>query len=428
MMKSKVKSLKIKMQEEKIIKLKESILGLDKEKKTLEEITETYDKLGKKKHKTTEEQEEYKTMIETLQSEYPELITYYNEENNLLQLNVDLLKQKTEEMSKQLKEENRLLGLQNQRNINDIREKEQIVKMQNIDNKDTDTIYDALDGLNIDTDERVKDILTEDKIFNLSKKDIENAAQTKFEKSQFESLIGSEPYLIDRNLFSADKVTGILSNLSSKEGLGISDVAQKVFGNTSDLNSDEIISQIYDEIALQRDYTSGEITEGELKHYREAFGIAAQVVEEFSDEIQKYNSTLDAINNDLFSEKKYYLEQYSANKTITDSILGSGTAASDLAAGQAAFIQKSIFSDSSTEGDYEATIAALKSKGMDISGILSKSIIDGMIEDISEWHIKQDEWGDISKENKALLETIGIKKEEWDELGLEEMNRSEERR
>ena len=192
--------------------------------------------------------------------------------------------------------------------------------------------------------------------------------------------------------------------------------------NTSDLNNDEIISQIYDEIALQRDYTSGEITEGELKHYREAFGIAAQVVEEFSDEIQKYNSTLDAINNDLFSEKKYYLEQYSANKTITDSILGSGTAASDLAAGQAAFIQKSIFSDSSTEGDYEATIAALKSKGMDISGILSKSIIDGMIKDISEWHIKQDEWGDISKENKALLETIGIKKEEWDELGLEEMN------
>ena len=392
---------KIEKQEEKIIKLKESISGLDKEKKTLEEITETYDKLGKKKHKTTEEQEEYKTMIETLQSEYPELITYYNEENNLLQLNVDLLKQKTEEMSKQLKEENRLLGLQNQRNINDIREKEQIVKMQNIDNKDTDTIYDALDGLNIDTDERVKDILTEDKIFNLSKKDIENAPQ-----------IGSEPHLIDRNLFSADKVIGILSNLSSKEG----------FGNTIDLNSDEIISQIYDEIALQRAYTSGEITEEELENYREAFGITTQVVKEFSDEIQKYNSTLDAINNDLFSEKKYYLEQYSANKTITDSILGSGTAASDLAAGQAAFIQKSIFSDSSTEGDYEETIAALKSKGMDISGILSKSIIDGMIEDISEWHIKQDEWGDISKENKALLETIGINKEEWDKLGLEEMD------
>lgn len=392
---------KIEKQEEKIIKLKESISGLDKEKKTLEEITETYDKLGKKKHKTTEEQEEYKTMIEALQSEYPELITYYNEENNLLQLNVDLLKQKTEEMSKQLKEENRLLGLQNQRNINDIREKEQIVKMQNIDNKDTDTIYDALDGINIDTDERVKDILTEDKIFNLSKKDIENAEQTK-----------SEPHLIDRNLFSADKVTGILSNLSSKEG----------FGNTSDLNIDEIISQIYDEIALQRAYTSGEITEGELKYYRKAFGIEEEVVEGFRDEIQKYNSTLDAINNDLFSEKKYYLEQYSANKTITDSILGSGTAASDLAAGQAAFIQKSIFSDSSTEGDYEATIAALKNKGMDISGILSKSIIDGMIEDISEWHTKQDEWEDISKENKALLETIGIKKEEWDELGLEEMN------
>ena len=390
---------KIEKQEEKIIKLKESISGLDKEKKTLEEITETYDKLGKKKHKTTEEQEEYKTMIETLQSEYPELITYYNEENNLLQLNVDLLKQKTEEMSKQLKEENRLLGLQNQRNINDIREKEQIVKMQNIDNKDTDTIYDALDGLNIDTDERVKDILTEDKIFNLSKEDIKNAAQTR-------------PYLIDRNLFTADKVTGILSNLISKDG----------FGNTSDLNNDEITSQIYDEIALQRAYTSGEITEEELKSYREAFGIATQVVEEFSGEIQKYNSTLDAINNDLFSEKKYYLEQYSANKTITDSILGSGTAASDLAAGQAAFIQKSIFSDSSTEGNYEATIAALKRKGMDVSGILSESIIDGMIEDISGWHIKQDEWEDISKKNKALLETIGIKKEEWDKLGLEEKN------
>ena len=400
---------KIEKQEEKIIKLKESISGLDKEKKTLEEITETYDKLGKKKHKTTEEQEEYKTMIEALQSEYPELITYYNEENNLLQLNVDLLKQKTEEMSKQLKEENRLLGLQNQRNINDIREKEQIVKMQNIDNKDTDTIYDALDGLDIDTDERVKDILTEDKIFNLSKKDIKNAA-------------GSEPYLIDRSLFTADKVTGILSNLISKEGLGISGDAQKVFGKTSDLNNDEIVSQIYDEIALQRAYTSGEITEGELESYREAFGIATQVVEEFSDEIQEYNSTLDAINNDLFSEKKYYLEQYSANKTVTDSILGSGTAASDLAAGQAAFIQKAIFSDSSTEGDYEATITALKNKGMDVSRILSESIIDGMIEDISGWHIKQDEWEDISKENKALLETIGIKKEEWDELGLEEMN------
>ncbi len=400
---------KIEKQEEKIIKLKESISGLDKEKKTLEEITETYDKLGKKKHKTTEEQEEYKTMIETLQSEYPELITYYNEENNLLQLNVDLLKQKTEEMSKQLKEENRLLGLQNQRNINDIREKEQIVKMQNIDNKDTGTIYDALDGLNIDTDEEVKDILTEDKIFNLSKKDIKNASLTR-------------PYLIDRNMVTADKVTGILSNLISTDGLSIPAAARKVYGKTSDLNNDKITSQIYDEIALQRARASGEITEEELKSYREAFGIATQVVEDFSDEIQKYNSTLDAINKDLFSEKKYYLEQYSANKTITDSILGSGTAASDLAAGQAAFIQESIFSDPSTEGDYKKTIAALENKGIDISGILSKNIIDGMIKDISGWHIKQDEWEDISKENKARLETIGIKKEEWDELGLEEMN------
>lgn len=64
------------------------------------------------------------------------------------------------------------MGLQNQRNINDIREKEQIVKMQNIDNKDTSTSYDALDGLNIDTDERVKDILTEDKIFLIFQKKI----------------------------------------------------------------------------------------------------------------------------------------------------------------------------------------------------------------------------------------------------------------
>ena len=402
---------KIEKQEEKIIKLKESISGLDKEKKTLEEITKTYDKLGKKKYKTTEEQEEYKTMIETLQSEYPELITYYNEENNLLQLNVDLLKQKTEEMSKQLKEENRLLGLQNQRNINDIREKEQIVKMQNIDNKNTDTIYDALDGLNIDTDEEVKGILTDDKIFNLSKTDIEKAARTK-----------SEPHLIDRNSFSDDKVTGILSNLRSKDGFSISDVAQKI-GNKSDLNSDEIISQIYDEIALQRAYTSGEIKEGELKDYEKAFGIAADVVEEFSGEIKKYNSTLDAINNDLYSENKYYLEQYSANKTITDSILGSGTAASDLVAGEAAFIQEKIFSDPSIKGDYEETITALNNKGIrDTSEILSPSVIEGMIKDISEGHIKQDEWGDISKENKAILETIGIKKEQWDDRKLEGMD------
>lgn len=405
---------KIEKQEEKINELKNSISELDEEEKTLEEITETYNKLGKKINKTTEEQEEYNSMIEILKSEFPELITYYNEENNALQINIGLLQQKTEELSKQLEEERRLLALENQQNIHDVREKDRITKVQTgIDNDNTDTIYDIFDNRHISSMEQFEEILDLDELaFNLSKKQIENGIKIEnYTPYVNDALERDKAYLVDTSVADGAIIADAFSNISPEFLSNVRQTAQDLYNGVENIHVNEIYSQIYDEIALQRAYTSGEITQEELENFRVSLGISTQVIEEFSDEIQEYNSTIAAVRNDLYNEEEYYLEQYSANKTVTDFILGSGTAASDLASGQAAFIQKSIFADGAWT--YEEFAEAMREANIKIDEVLSQSVVDGMVNNISEWHWQQDEWEDISTQNKALLNQLGIEKEDW---------------
>ena len=105
----------------KLIEEKKSTLKADQEEqKSLENIKKEYEDLKDKVYKTQEEQERYNSLVSTLQSDYPELISYYNEETGQLELQNSLLDEKIEK--------NKLLQEQTEKNI-------QANMMQNINNQ-----------------------------------------------------------------------------------------------------------------------------------------------------------------------------------------------------------------------------------------------------------------------------------------------------
>lgn len=101
--------------EQSVSKLKDEFENLEKSSENLEDISENFTTLSNKTTKTNEELEQYNTYIDTIKEEYPELITYYDEENNkmvisneLLQQKISLLKEEQEIKRRELnQEENR---------------------------------------------------------------------------------------------------------------------------------------------------------------------------------------------------------------------------------------------------------------------------------------------------------------------------------
>lgn len=75
---------------------------------TLEDISENFDKLANKTVRTSEEQEQYEKYIESIKEEYPEIISYYDEEAGKMIINNDLLSRKLEllEKEKEIQEKN----------------------------------------------------------------------------------------------------------------------------------------------------------------------------------------------------------------------------------------------------------------------------------------------------------------------------------
>ena len=83
--------------------------------KSLKDIQKEYDELNSKVVLTSEEQERYNSLIETLQNDYPELITYYDEENNKIKISNDLLEDKIQKVNKLKEAEAKtLLGQESQ--------------------------------------------------------------------------------------------------------------------------------------------------------------------------------------------------------------------------------------------------------------------------------------------------------------------------
>ena len=101
--------------EQSVSKLKDEFENLEKSSENLEDISENFTTLSNKTTKTNEELEQYNSYIDTIKEEYPELITYYDEENNkmvisneLLQQKISLLKEEQEIKRRELnQEENR---------------------------------------------------------------------------------------------------------------------------------------------------------------------------------------------------------------------------------------------------------------------------------------------------------------------------------
>lgn len=108
---------KIKETEEKVQQVKSSLKDLSQTEETLESLKEKWEELGSKQVLTTEEQEEYNSLVKQIKNEYPELITYYDEENNKMQISLEILDKKIEKQNELIKKEQQLLNLQ-QRQLN----------------------------------------------------------------------------------------------------------------------------------------------------------------------------------------------------------------------------------------------------------------------------------------------------------------------
>ena len=121
---------KIEETEEKIQQTKSSLNELSETGNTLEDLKEKWEELGSKQTLTTEEQEEYNSLVEQIKDEYPELITYYDEENNKIQISVGLLNEKIEKQNELIKAEQQLLNLQQKQLNSQVydRDKKQIYK------------------------------------------------------------------------------------------------------------------------------------------------------------------------------------------------------------------------------------------------------------------------------------------------------------
>lgn len=78
--------------------------GNESEIESLEKIEKEYNKLKNKQYLTVEEQEEFNELVKTLQSDYPELINIYDEENNKLEISTKLLQEKIDK-TKELQKE-----------------------------------------------------------------------------------------------------------------------------------------------------------------------------------------------------------------------------------------------------------------------------------------------------------------------------------
>ena len=114
---------------------------------TLEEAVDTYEKLSKITNRTDAQNEDLNEAINTLISDYPEILSYYDEENGKISINNELYEQKIELLKQERKEQDALTDFYNQQQIQLKRNQAILQNMSDIETQ-TGLEFNAAEGAN----------------------------------------------------------------------------------------------------------------------------------------------------------------------------------------------------------------------------------------------------------------------------------------
>lgn len=374
-----VKQLNAEIQEldEQITQTKSNLASLTNDKKSLEEIQKTYDELGNKTVKTTEEQEKYNDMVEALKEDYPELITYYNEENNQIQISNNLLDAKLKKQKELIAEEQKLVNLQlsesrvNQRELN----KQQFV----LDITDDGGIFEDVD-IALDEFSDLEEII--DKVI-YTKEDLDNYQNIDFLGATADSKVGK---IIKASL---------VENYGEDWDIGLPDI------NGHFTVPAQVISMINKQAALDLAVANGEITKDQIPSYQEKWGIATEIIEKFSTSVEEYVQNIQAINTELADINM--ADTLATNSEIISQQLGTGLeTATSILSQQAVDIQETIGENL----DYKEAKKTLKDRGYDVSAFSGFIDAETLKEKIS-FGYKGANWGNLGEDVKSILRKMG---------------------
>lgn len=376
----------IKNLDESINDTKNSLAELKETSETLEDISSAWEKLGNKTVKTTEEQTQYNEMIEAIKEQYPELITYYNEETNQIQLSIDLLNQKVEAQKTLVEEEQKLLNLQMS---------EKRVAQRNLQKQQFAVASNAEDGI-FEGSLKIQEV-----------SDLEQLLQEagNYTREDFEQML---KYEVQQNIpgyWENAAIGAALSKHSENWYEGYVDSQGKYFDSTS------IISMVGAEANLQRALSAGEITEQELSKYRNTFNYSEEVISEFSAAVAEYNADLAEIDKQLNGFN--IQEQAASNNEMISQQLGEGfESASSVLSYQAARIQSHI--QSGTRNDRrDNAITSLESMGYDTS-LINRADFSAFLKDATSG-VAGSKWSRLDESSKVLAKELGYDIDSWNE-------------
>ena len=380
--------------DEKISEMKTNLEDLSNEQKGLEDIQKSWKKLENKTVKTAEEQEEYNTLIETVKEQYPELITFYSEENNQIQLSNSLLDQKLEKQKELIAEEQRLLDLQQAEKYN----KESELQKQQFAQKVAkgEAIFEQ-DFLNEHPNAKIKKTSTLTDWMThatYSKEELDAAINGGFSISGGDSSVGSNIVLDAIKKHYQDDFEEIASEITDSEGEPID--------NTT------IYSQIEQYALLQNAAERGVISQDDMQTYANNLGLYTDVMNKYGLAIEEYASDLRTAQEAFSADIDYWAQK---NAEQIGGILGEGyEGASQVLGQQAAELRKTIEPGSQNENKTRderrnKMIDELDHLGYDTSGIMTTSFGD-FLEDATSG-IAGSKWTELSEESKALAKAIG---------------------
>lgn len=367
-----------------ISETKSNLRDLSEENKTLENIQETYEKLGNKTAKTSEEQAEYNQMIESLKEEYPELITFYNEEAGQIQINNSLLEEKIKLQKQSVDEEQRLLNLQSaQKQINN----RELTKQRAIANiTDDNGIFEG-SNIHIQTEAELQQLIQEADSYTKENLDYTKEIQGMNISGYWETQAISA---------ALDKYNEDWINFVDETG--------------EYLDSASIIQMVGEEANLQRAIEAGEITEEELSDYREAYGYTEEVISNFAGAVAEYNTDL---SNVIKALNDFDVEnQALANKEIISQQLGEEyETASSVLSYKAARIQESMSKESGYNEKRKIMISELQKSGYDTSEI-NTTDFDAFLKDALSG-VAGSNWSRLDESSKNLAKDMGYTIDSW---------------
>lgn len=384
---------------------------------SLEEIQETYDDLRYKVILSEEEQEKFNSMIETLQSDYPELISYYNEETGELRLQNQLLDLKIEKTKELQKEEAQTLLGQQSRRINLEVQQGTLESIQNVGSAMSlseeryGSYYSDADRF----DDTVQRLITSNEALSASVIRSSNQNQSYSRK-----ILISNPntsFTVSENSILDFYNEHLLNN------------DQDELENTIDLTDEmiESVAKIYEYGYTQNEMLLSSLSETEKEAALELNAIIEQnrqalkeINNNFLDFYESIRSYYDEVFPDMSEEEKSVRSSITAGiqDQLNNPNLGITDAFNKITASNTTDFEKQI--NNATKEVSKNLPDFLKGTGIEDTLNDSQKKFKEAYDDITAgaWGVEND-FNDLSKETRNLLESMGITTENYNEYFAE---------